>query len=92
MNMAQALALASADDDASAAGAESAPDEEGGAVRITDFEVLRVVGRGGFGKVMQVVKIDTGQVRGGQTKYFLSGAPKNHDHYGLSIFCMVKHQ
>ena len=29
--------------------------------------------------------------RGGQTKYFLYGAPKNHDHYGLSIFCMDKH-
>jgi hypothetical protein len=29
--------------------------------------------------------------RGAQTKYFLYGAPKNHDHYGLSIFCMDKH-
>ena len=29
--------------------------------------------------------------RGSQTKYFLYGAPKNHDHYGLSIFCMDKH-
>jgi hypothetical protein len=28
--------------------------------------------------------------RGAQTKYFLYGAPKNHDHYGLSIFCMDK--
>ncbi len=24
--------------------------------------------------------------RGAQTKHFLHGAPKNHDHYGLSIF------
>jgi hypothetical protein len=30
--------------------------------------------------------------RGGQTKYFLYGAPKIHDHYGLSIFCMDKHK
>jgi hypothetical protein len=30
--------------------------------------------------------------RGGQTKYFLYGAPKNHAHYGLSIFCMDKHR
>ena len=29
--------------------------------------------------------------RGGQTKHFLYGAPKNHDHYGLSILCMDKH-
>jgi hypothetical protein len=29
--------------------------------------------------------------RGAQTKYFLYGAPKNHDHFGLSIFCMDKH-
>jgi hypothetical protein len=29
-------------------------------------------------------------VRGAQTKYFLYGASKNHDHYGLSIFCMDK--
>jgi hypothetical protein len=29
--------------------------------------------------------------RGGHTKYFLYGAPKNHDRYGLSIFCMAKH-
>jgi hypothetical protein len=26
----------------------------------------------------------------GQPKYFLYGAPKNYDHYGLSIFCMDK--
>ena len=31
------------------------------------------------------------QVRGAQTKYFLYGAPKIHDHYGLSIFCMDKY-
>jgi hypothetical protein len=31
------------------------------------------------------------RTRGGQTKYFLHGAPKNHDHYGLSRFCMDKH-
>ena len=30
------------------------------------------------------------QVRGAQTTYFLYGAPKNYDHYGLSIFCMDK--
>jgi hypothetical protein len=30
------------------------------------------------------------EVRGAHTKYFLYGAPKNHDHYGLSIFCMDK--
>jgi hypothetical protein len=30
-------------------------------------------------------------VRGAQTKHFLYGAPKNHDHYGLSIFCTDKH-
>jgi hypothetical protein len=29
-------------------------------------------------------------LRGAQTKHFLCGAPKNHDHYGLSIFCMDK--
>jgi hypothetical protein len=29
--------------------------------------------------------------REAQTKYCLYGAPKNHDHYGLSIFCMDKH-
>jgi hypothetical protein len=29
--------------------------------------------------------------RGAQTTCFLYGAPKNHDHYGLSIFCMDKH-
>ena len=29
--------------------------------------------------------------RGAQTKHFLHGAPKNHDHYGLSILCMDKH-
>jgi hypothetical protein len=28
--------------------------------------------------------------RWGQTKYFLYGAPKIHDHYGLSRFCMDK--
>jgi hypothetical protein len=28
--------------------------------------------------------------RGGQTKYFKCGAPKNQDHYGLSIFCTDK--
>jgi hypothetical protein len=28
--------------------------------------------------------------RGAQTTCFLYGAPKNHDHYGLSIFCMDK--
>jgi hypothetical protein len=28
--------------------------------------------------------------RGAQTKYFLYGAPKTHDHYGLSIICMDK--
>jgi hypothetical protein len=31
-------------------------------------------------------------VRGGQTQYFQYGAPKNHDHYGLSIFCMDKRE
>ena len=36
-----------------------------GEVRITDFDVLKVVGRGGFGKVMQVRKIDGGQVSHG---------------------------
>jgi hypothetical protein len=30
--------------------------------------------------------------RGAQTKCFLYGAPKNHDHYGLSRFCMDKHE
>jgi hypothetical protein len=28
--------------------------------------------------------------RGGLKQYFLYGAPKTHDHYGLSIFCMDK--
>ena len=28
--------------------------------------------------------------RGAHTKYCLYGAPKNHDHYGLSIFCTDK--
>ena len=27
---------------------------------------------------------------GAQTKHFLYGAPKNHDRYGLSVFCMDK--
>ena len=31
-----------------------------------------------------------GHRRGGQTTCFLHGVPKNHDHYGLSIFCMDK--
>jgi hypothetical protein len=30
--------------------------------------------------------------RGAQTTCFLYGAPKNHDSYGLSIFCMDQHQ
>jgi hypothetical protein len=32
-----------------------------------------------------------GVERGAHTKCFLYGAPKNHDHYGLSIFCMDKY-
>jgi CRP-like cAMP-binding protein len=31
-------------------------------------------------------------VRGAQTTCLLHGAPKNHDHYGLSIFCMDKRE
>jgi hypothetical protein len=27
---------------------------------------------------------------GAQTKHFLYGAPENHDHYGLPVFCMDK--
>jgi hypothetical protein len=33
---------------------------------------------------------DLSQVREAQTTCFLHGAPKLHDHYGLSIFCMDK--
>jgi hypothetical protein len=40
--------------------------------------------RGGRGGKLQTLRM----IRGAQTMYFLYGAPKNHDHYGLSIFCM----
>jgi hypothetical protein len=33
-----------------------------GAVQLKDFDILHVVGKGGFGKVMQVKKIDDGQI------------------------------
>ena len=41
----------------------------------------------GIGRHAQIVEVE----RGAQTKYFLYGAPKIHDHYKLSIFCMDKH-
>ena len=43
----------------------------------------------GLTELGDIMKIEVG--RGAQTKYFLHGAPKNHAHYGLSIFCMNKH-
>eukprot|EP00002_Diphylleia_rotans_P017592 TRINITY_DN3411_c0_g1_i1.p1 TRINITY_DN3411_c0_g1~~TRINITY_DN3411_c0_g1_i1.p1 ORF type:complete len:455 (-),score=112.68 TRINITY_DN3411_c0_g1_i1:244-1608(-) len=36
--------------------------EQGRKVGVNDFEVLRVLGRGGFGKVVQVRKKDTGRI------------------------------
>lgn len=47
-------------------------------VRLSDFEVLHVVGQGGFGKVMQVRKINGGNA-GGQGRIFaLKAMSKKH--------------
>ena len=47
-------------------------------VQLSDFEVLHVVGQGGFGKVMQVRKVNGGQ-EGGQGRIFaLKAMSKTH--------------
>jgi hypothetical protein len=58
-----------------------------GAVREVAAKLLDAPGAGQVG-VPDTLLVEV--TRGAQTKYFLYGAPKNHDHYGLSRFCMDK--